>query len=95
MYVSVAQAGHAPHDVNVPFRASDPPLEVDVPPNVALGFRIGDQVTGADIAARGDDTLQRFEDAAVAYLSSHASDYPGFAGLQSVHWVVRVSGPDG
>ena len=93
LYVRIAQTEHAPRDVNVPYRSTDAPLVLNVPPSQRPAFRAGDQVTAAEVAALGGDTLQRFEDAAAAYIAAHAADYPEFDGLEAVHWVMPVETP--
>jgi hypothetical protein len=94
LYVHVARMEEGPYDVNVPLRSGDPALVIDVPSAQIAAFRTGDQVTAAEIAALGGDTLQRFENAAAAYIAAHGADYPGFADLESVEWAMRVSGPN-
>lgn len=91
LYVRITLESTGPHDVDVPFRSTDDAIAIDIPANVARGFRVGDQVTAVEIAALGGDTLHRFEGAADAYIVAHPASYAGFVALDSVRWVMRVS----
>jgi parallel beta helix pectate lyase-like protein len=92
LYVRVAREAQSQVDVDVPLRSSDPPLVIAVPTHDLAAFRIGDQVTAAEITAVDTNLLALFADAASAYLAGHPSDYPGVTGLVDVRWAMRVSG---
>ena len=90
LYVRIGQLGQSPRDVNVPFRSTDRPIVINIPSSHLSAFRMDDQVSALEIESLGGDTLQRFADAAAAYITSHASDYPGFTGVEDLHWAMRV-----
>jgi hypothetical protein len=90
-YVRIATSAPFPHNVDVPARSTDAPLEVSIRADQLPGFRLGDQVTGPEIAAFGGDTLDRLTAAVDAYLRSHAADYPGFGTIVEVVWAKRVA----
>ncbi len=89
-YVRIATGTAYPHDVDVPARSTDAPLEVPIRADQLPAFRVGDQVTGAEIAALGGDTLDRLTAAIDAYLRAHPADYPGFGTIVDVRWAKRV-----
>jgi hypothetical protein len=90
-YVDIATGEPFPHNVNVPARSTDAPLDVPIRADQLPAFRLGDQVTGPEIAALGGDTLARLTAAVDAYLHSHPADYPGFGTIVEVRWAKRVA----
>jgi Right handed beta helix region len=89
-YVRIATDAPFPHNVDVPARSTDAALDVPIRADQLPAFRPGDQVTGAEIAALGGDTLGRLTAAVDAYLGSHPADYPGFATIVEIRWAMRV-----
>ncbi len=89
--VRIATAGASMTNVNVPNRSQDPPVEAMIRGDHMASFVIGNQTSGAEIAALGGDTLQRLTAAADAYLRSHPADYPGFTSVVELRWARRVS----
>jgi hypothetical protein len=77
-------------NADVPRRSSNPPLEIAIAAGRVDVFETGDQVTAAEIAALGDDTLGRLTNAAAAHVAQHPADYPGVTGSLSLHWAKRV-----
>ena len=91
VYVGIATGAPFPHNVDVPARSTDPPLDVPIRADQLPAFRPGDQVTGPEIAALGGDTLDRLTAAVDAYLRSHPAEYPGFGTIVEVRWAERVA----
>jgi len=89
-YVRIATSAPFPHNVDVPAHSTDAALDVPIRADQLPAFRPGDQVSGAEIAALGGDTLDRLTTAVDAYLASHPADYPGFATIVEVSWAQRV-----
>jgi nitrous oxidase accessory protein NosD len=85
-YVRIATGDPFPHNVDVPARSIDAPLDVMIRADDLPAFRPGDQVTGTEIAALGGDTLDRLTAAVDAYLRSHPADYPGFDTIVEIRW---------
>jgi hypothetical protein len=90
-YVGIATGAPFPHNVDVPARSTDPALDVPIRADQLPAFRLGDQVTGAEIAALGGDTLDRLTAAVDAYLRSHPADYPGFGTIVEIRWAERLA----
>jgi hypothetical protein len=90
-YVRIATGDPFPRNVDVPARSTDAPLDVMIRADHLPAFRSGDQMTGAEIAALGGDTLDRLTAAVDAYLRSHPTDYPGFGTIVEVRWAKRLS----
>jgi hypothetical protein len=90
-YVRIATGAPFPHNVDVPARSTDPALDVPIRADQLPAFRLGDQVTGAEIAALGGDTLDRLTAAVDAYLRSHPAEYPGFGTIVEVRGAERVA----
>ncbi len=91
LYVHIHRTAGADVDVNVPYRSIDAPLALAVPVSQLDAFRVGDQVTAAEIDALDLGTLARFEGAASGYMSSHHGDYPDLDRLLAVRWATRVA----
>ena len=91
LYVRTRLAQSGIRDVNVPFRSIEAPLVVAIRADRLSVFRIGDQVTGDEIEALHDDTLDRFTSAAAAWIAGHPDDYPGIAAVTEVRWAMRVA----
>jgi hypothetical protein len=89
-YVRIDTGEAFPTNVDVPARSIDAPLDVTIRADQLPAFRVGDQVTGAEIAALGGDTLNRLTAAVDAFLRSHPADYPGFAAIVEMRWAKRV-----
>jgi hypothetical protein len=90
-YVRIATADPFPHNVDVPAHSTDPPLPVQIRADRLPAFRPGDQMTAPEIAALGDDTLDRLTAAVDAYLRSHGAAYPGFGTIIEIRWAKRVA----
>jgi parallel beta-helix repeat protein len=90
-YIRIATGAPFPHNVDVPARSTDPALHVPIRADQLSAFRLGDQVTGPEIAALGGDTLARLTAAVDGYLLSHPADYPGFTTIVEVRWAERVA----
>jgi hypothetical protein len=90
-YVRIATADPFPHNVDVPAHSTDPSLDVQIRADRLPAFRPGDQMTGPEIAALGDDTLDRLTAAVDAYLRSHGAEYPGFGTIIEIRWAKRVA----
>jgi hypothetical protein len=91
LYVRITLKSNNPHDVNVPLRSTDAAVVVNLTSAQLVAFQIGDQMTTDEIASVGDDIVGRFEKAAQEYITGHLADYPDFAGIDGVHWVMRVA----
>jgi len=76
--------------VAVPGRSGKGPVEVMSREDHLVRFRIGDRLSGDEMAALGGDTLSRLTAAAETYLRSHPVDYPFFADLTALGWAERA-----
>lgn len=88
-YVRIVSSDGGASSVDVPRRSSEPPVVVAIGDGAVSAFPVGRRVTGADIAALGDDTLARLVTAAGAYLAAHPGDYPGYASVIELRWAAR------
>jgi hypothetical protein len=90
LYVRFTDAHGRYHDVDVPYRSIQPPLAVRIRPGDVTAFRVGDQVTAAEIAALGGDTLARLVNGARAYVAARPAEYPqAAAGAMTLRWAKR------
>ena len=89
-YVRITTGDPFPHNVDVPAHSTDAPLDVMIRADQLPAFRPGDQMTDAEIAALGGDTLDRLTAAVDAYLGSHPGEYPGFGTIVEIRWAKRV-----
>src|SRR5262249_33287519 len=89
-YVRIATSAPFPHNVDVPAHSTDAALDLPIRADQLPAFRPGDQVSGAEIAALGGDTLDRLTTAVDAYLASHPAACTGFATIVEVRWAQRV-----
>ena len=90
-YVEIARVSGTPTSVDVPARSADAAIVQEIRGEDAGVFRIGDQVTGDEIAALGGDTASRLDSAVRAYVQAHLQDYPGFADVLQIRWAKRES----
>lgn len=88
-YVRIS-TGASPRNVDVPAHSTDAALAVQILADHLPAFSKGDQVTGAEIAALGGDTLNRLVSAAAGYIAAHPADYPGFGAVIELRWAKRV-----
>ena len=89
-YVQITQTSGGTVNVNVPLRASDPPLTIAIAPDQIASFGLNAHKTEAQISAFGGDTLARLRGGVAAYLAGHPADYPTAAGLVQLNWASRV-----
>lgn len=90
-YVRIATGDPFPRNVDVPAHSTDAALDVMIRADHVAAFRVGDQMSAAEIAALGGDTLDRLTAAVDAYLRSHPADYPGFGAIVEVRWAKRTA----
>jgi len=88
-YVRLVTPSGLAVNADVPLRAALPPVEASIRAEHLPAFRLGDQVSAAQIAALGGDTLARLLAAAAARVAAGALDYRG-ATVLSLHWAKRV-----
>ncbi len=89
-YVRIATTIGSETNAAVPRRSTDPPVAALIRTSQIPAFRIGDQVTRAEIEALGSDTLARLTQAAQMAIESRPTDYPNFAHLVALQWAKRV-----
>jgi parallel beta-helix repeat protein len=76
--------------VTIPLLSTDPAVDAPIATAHVGAFRIGDQVTEAEIAALGGDTLERLTSAAQRYARDRAASYPPPATIIELRWAMRV-----
>jgi parallel beta-helix repeat protein len=89
LYLRIALTGGDALSVDVPKRSIDVPIGAFVRPELLPSFKDGVRVTGAKLATLGD-TLESLSEAADAHMRLNPGDYPGYAGVTSIFWAIRV-----
>jgi hypothetical protein len=90
-YVSIRTTAGTSRAVDVPAPVSSPPIQVAIRTAHLSAFRPGVQLSGAEVAALGGDTIGRLTAAADAYLRAQRARYPDFVAIGAVRWVMRVA----
>jgi hypothetical protein len=91
LFVRISRTAGSDTNVDVPKRSVDAPLDVMIRADHVAAFRVGDQMTGAEIQALGEDTFARLTAAAAAYLRARPADYPGLKAVVELRWAARES----
>lgn len=89
-YVRIARSSGTDVNVHVPGLSAEPPIAAAIASADVGRFRVGDQVTAAEIGTTGD-TLARLTAAAADFIGSHPDDYPGFTAVVGLVWAERVA----